>query len=331
MNVIQRIRHLLAENQIMIVLIGIVAGIVFPKIFRPVAPYGTYLLMLIFFTSSLRLNLKELAGYAKDWKMLTMANTFMLIFLPLAMWLPCYLFAPDWAMAFLIVGAMPTGMTIALIADLFGGKTSLALVITAVTSLLAPLTIPFVFWLAIGRIVPIPVFTLFGNLFITIVIPFILAAILQQKAPKFVKKYDPIWRNVAVWTFGLLIAAIVGDTTGQGMILLSGRDIGLIIVMLIYIGGLTALAFLMAWWRTNAEKATLALCMVYLNNTLALYVANRYFPSGRLMTQLVILLLVINILLPPFRWIATYAVHLDKLKVKQKAKSKFQNAGGLRH
>lgn len=321
MSLWERIKHIFAENQIMVVLIGIVAGILLPKYFQPIAPYGTYLLMLIFFTSSLRLNMKELLGYAKDWKMMAMATAFMLVFLPLAMWLPPAVFSPDWALAFLIMGAMPTGMTIALIADLFGGKTSLALVVTAATSLLAPITIPLVFWVAIGRVVPVPVFTLFGNLFITIVIPFVLAALLQRKAPKIVKKYDPIWRNVAVWTFGILIAAIVGDTTGQGPIILSARDIGLIIVMLIYIGGLTALAFLMAWWRSNAEKATLALCMVYLNNTLALYIANRYFPSSRLMTQLVILLLVINILLPPFRWIAAYAVHLDKLKTKKRLKT----------
>ncbi|MDD5437614.1 MAG: bile acid:sodium symporter [Patescibacteria group bacterium] len=320
MSIWERVKHIFAENQIMVVLIGIIAGILLPKYFKPIAPYGTYLLMLIFFTSSLRLNLKELMGYAKDWKMMAMATAFMLVFLPLAMWLPPAVFSPDWALAFLIMGAMPTGMTIALIADLFGGKTSLALVVTAATSLLAPITIPVVFWLAIGQMVPVPVFTLFGNLFITIVIPFILAALFQRKAPKIVKKYDPIWRNVAVWTFGVLIAAIVGDTTGQGPIILSGRDIGLIIVMLIYIGGLTALAFLMAWWRSNAEKATLALCMVYLNNTLALYIANRYFPSSRLMTQLVIILLVINVLLPPFRWIAAYAVHLDKLKTKKRIK-----------
>jgi len=320
MSIWERVKHIFAENQIMVVLIGIIAGILLPKYFKPIAPYGTYLLMLIFFTSSLRLNLKELMGYAKDWKMMAMATAFMLVFLPLAMWLPPAIFSPDWALAFLIMGAMPTGMTIALIADLFGGKTSLALVVTAATSLLAPITIPIVFWLAIGQMVPVPVFKLFGNLFITIVIPFILAALFQRKAPKIVKKYDPIWRNVAVWTFGVLIAAIVGDTTGQGPIILSGRDIGLIIVMLIYIGGLTALAFLMAWWRSNAEKATLALCMVYLNNTLALYIANRYFPSSRLMTQLVIILLVINVLLPPFRWIAAYAIHLDKLKTKKRLK-----------
>lgn len=312
MRIWQKLRQVFAENQIMIVLIGIVAGLLLPDIFRPLSPYGTYMLMLIFFASSLRLNLLELLGYAKDCKMLLLSGGFMLVFLPLAMWLPPQIFAPDWALAFLIMGAMPTGMTIALIADLFGGKTSLALVVTAVTSLLAPLTIPVIFWLAIGRVVPVPILTLFANLFITIVIPFILAALLQRRAPKTVAKYDAWWRNLSVWTFGLLIAAIVGDTTGQETIVLTVRDVGLVIVMLIYIGGLTALAYMMAWWRTNAEKTTLALCMVYLNNTLALYIANRYFFNGRLMTQLVILLLVINVLLPPFRWIAAYASHQDE-------------------
>lgn len=322
MRVWQKFRQIFAENQIMIVLLGIVAGLLLPDVFRPISPYGTYMLMLIFFASSLRLNLLELLGYAKDWKMLLLSGGFMLVFLPLAMWLPPQIFAPDWALAFLIMGAMPTGMTIALIADLFGGKTSLALVVTAVTSLLAPLTIPLIFWIAIGRVVPVPILTLFANLFITIVVPFVAATFLQRRAPKAVAKYDAWWRNISVWTFGLLIAAIVGETTGQETIVLTVRDVGLVIVMLIYIGGLTALAYMMAWWRTNAEKATLALCMVYLNNTLALYIASKYFFSGRLMTQLVILLLVINVLLPPFRWIAAYASHLDEKKGIKPAKTK---------
>jgi len=298
----------------MVVLLGIVAGIMFPQTFRPLAPYGTYMLILIFFCSSLRLDVNEIVSYAKDWKMLTVSNSFMLIFLPLLLWLPPAIFAPDWAMAFLIMGAMPTGMTIALIADLFGGKTSLALVITATTSLLAPITIPLVFWLVVGHAVPVPVASMFVSLFITIVLPFVAATLLQRKAPKYVRAHDWWWREISILAFGILIAAIVANTTAQEPIILTVRDVGLVIVMLIYTAGLTVLAYFMAWWRSNAEKATLALCMVYLNNTLALFIANKYFPGGHLMAQLVILLLVINVLLPPFRWIAAYAIQLDKQK-----------------
>ena len=205
-------------------------------------------------------------------------------------------------------------MTIALIADLFGGKTTLALVITATTSLLAPLTIPLLFWVVIGRAVPVPIFSLFFNLFITIVLPFVAATFFQRKAPKFVQHHDWWWREISIIAFGVLIAAIVADSTAQEAIVLSVRDVGLVIVMLIYTAGLTAFSFFMVWWRTNAEKATIALSMVYLNNTLALFIANRFFPGSRLMTQLVILLLVINVLLPPFKWIATRAVEMDQRK-----------------
>ncbi len=321
MSFLTKFKQIFSENQIMVVLFGIIAGLIFPRFFDPLAPYTTQMLILIFFCSSLRLELKEIINYAKDWKMLSMVNGFMLIFLPILMWLPLALFAPDWAMAFLILGAMPTGMTIALIADLFGGKTTLALVITATTSLLAPLTVPFVFWLTIGQAVPIPVVSLFTNLFITIVLPFIVATYVKQKRPKFVIKYDFWWREISIITFGILIATIVADTVGtEGALTLTFRDAGLVTVMLIYMSALVAISYFMSWWRTNSEKATIALCIVYLNNTLSLYIANKFFPNARLMTQLVILLLVINFLLPPFRWIAAHAVELDKRKIKSRTR-----------
>src|SRR3989344_2086734 len=106
MSTVERLKHLFTENQIMIVFLGLLAGFLLPGAFKPLAGYGTILLMLIFFTSSLRLSLDELLAYAKDWKMLLLTSFFMLIFLPVAMWLPPALFAPNWALAFLIVGAM---------------------------------------------------------------------------------------------------------------------------------------------------------------------------------------------------------------------------------
>jgi BASS family bile acid:Na+ symporter len=286
-----------------------VAGLLFPSFFRPVAPYGAFLLMAIFFTSSLRLSLDELLSYAKDWKMVALSTFFMLVFLPFAMWLPPRIFAPDWALPFLIVGAMPTGMTIALIAEYFGGKTTLALVITAATSLLAPFTIPLVFKLAVGQQVPIPALKMFGELLYTIVLPFGIAALVQRRAPAFIKKHDPLWKEISIVAFGVLIAAIVADTTSGSTVTIGWDEVGILVVMLVYLGGLTWLAYGMAWWRTPSEKATIALCMVYMNNTLALFIGNRYFPNEHVVPRLVIILIIVNLLLPPFRWIAKRAAH----------------------
>lgn len=307
MKILSWIRHVLTENQIMIVFFGILAGFLFPRVFQPLAAFGSILLILIFFTSSLRLSLDELAGYAKDWRMLLLTSFFMLIFLPVAMWLPPRLFAPEWALPFLIVGAMPTGMTIALIAEYFGGKTTLALVITAVTSLAAPFTVPLVFQVLIGQTVPIPTLKLFTDLIITIVLPFLAAAIIQRKAKAFVRRHDNWWRQISVLAFGVLVAAIVADTTAGSTVVLGWDEVGILTVMLIYMGGLTWLGYVMTFWRTAAEKATIALCMVYMNNTLALFIGNRYFPAEGVVPRIVIILMIVNFLLPPLRIVAKHA------------------------
>jgi BASS family bile acid:Na+ symporter len=270
-------------------------------VFKSFAPYGSWLLILIFFTSSLRLSFDELKEYAKDWRMILLTTLFMLVFLPVAMWIPARIFAPEWALPFLIVGAMPTGITIALIAEYFGGKTTLALVITSATSLLAPFTIPLVFKVLIGESIPIPTFKLFAELIITIVLPFIAAAVVRNRAKDFVRKHDTLWRQISIFAFGFLVAAIVADTTAGSTIVLGWDEVGILIVMLIYLGGLTWLAYLMAYWRTASEKATIALCMVYMNNTLALFIGNKYFPMQNVVPRLVIILLVVNLLLPPLR------------------------------
>lgn len=313
-HILRSLQKLFLENQIMVVFIALLLGFLFPQTFRPIAAVGPTLLILIFFTSSLRLSLNELLGFAKDWRMLLLTSSFMLIFLPIVMWLPPRIFAPEWALAFLIVGAMPTGMTIALIAEYFGGKTTLALVITAVTSLLAPFTIPLVLKTLIGQDVPIPTLKLFTELIITIVFPFAVASLVQRKYKKFVKAYDGLWKQISILAFGILVAAIVADTTAGSTVVLGWNEIGILIVMLVYMGGLTWLGYVMAFWRTPAERATIALSMVYMNNTLALFIANRYFADQKVVPQIVIILMIVNLLLPPIRLFAQKA----SLNKKQK-------------
>lgn len=304
MTISERIRHILADNQILIVLAAMVAGILFPQTFKFLAPLSTPLLILIFFTSSLRLQLQELIGYARDWRLLILSNAMMLIAMPLLMWFPVHVFAPDWALSFLIVGAMPTGLTIALIADLFGGKTSLAMLVSVTTSLLAPITVPLVFLLVLGQSVAIPVVSLFSSLFLTIVVPFIVAMLVKNKAPIFVAKHNLLWREASLIIFGLLIAGIVADTVQGAPITLGWDEVGIVAVMIIFMGGIAWLGYALTTWRVPAERITIALCLVYMNNTLALYVGDRFFHEQNVVPQLLIILTAVNALLPPIKWAA---------------------------
>ncbi len=225
----------------------------------------------------------------------------MLIVIPLALFVPLQFLSHDWALSFLIAGVMPTGMTIALVAEFFGGTPPLALLITVTTSLLAPFTIPFVFQVAIGQSIPIPVWGMMKSLLISIVLPFIAAAVLQRKAPQLIQKHDGGLRVVSVLLFGLLVTGITADTSGASLPNLGWFDIGVIAIGTIWLGLITRASYDLLPWRTKGERLTVALCLVYLNNTLALFIADRYFRSYGAVSRAVILLLVLNLLLLPIK------------------------------
>ncbi len=295
------LRHWIAENQIVAVLLGLVLGLVWPNVFSWINRYSTPLLMAVFFTSSLRLSLPALLKYAKDWRMLVIANVFMLVIMPLALFIPLQFLSREWAIAFLIAGVMPTGMTIALVAEFFGGTPPLALLITVTTSLLAPLTIPLMFQVAIGQSIPIPVGSMMRSLFISIVLPFIAAAILQRKAPALVQRHDGSLRVLSVLLFGILVTGITADTSGASFPSLHLIDIGIILLGTLWAGLLTRASYDLLPWRTKGERLTVALCLVYINNTLALFIADRYFREYGAVARVVVILLVLNLLLLPIK------------------------------
>jgi BASS family bile acid:Na+ symporter len=253
---------------------------------------------LVFFFSSLRLSLGEVLSYAKDWRMLVITTLYMLVIMPFALFIPTSFLSQEWSVALLILGAMPTGMTIALMAEFFGGKTSLALVITTVTSLLAPFTIPLVTKIAIGQSVEIDTLGMFWSLSLTIVAPFVLAMLVKRAAPKQVEKLDGLWRNLSVAAFGVLITGIVASTQGGGGITFTMRDAWMMLISMVLLGAMTWGGYYIVQWRSSADRMTIALCMLYMNNTLALFVGERFFRELGVVPKQVLLLLVVNALLP---------------------------------
>ena len=299
------LKNALAENQILVILLAIVLGLLLPQIFRPLNDYSTQLLIVVFFTSSLRLSLDEMLGYFKDWRMLIITNAFMLVILPFALALPFLPFDTNWGLALLILGAMPTGMTIALVADYFGGRVSLALLITATTSLLAPLTIPLVLKIGEGQSIDMPVFRMFWSLALTIIAPFVLAMLVKRAVPKWIKKHDNWVRQVSIASFGLLIVGIVAGTSTGALTSFNLRDIIILTASVIWLGLLIWVSYFIVPWRTAGERITIALCMMYLNNTLALFIGDRFFPNTGVMPKLIFLLLAVNVLLPFLKWEAS--------------------------
>ncbi len=312
MSFLTSVKTVLTENQITAILLAFILGLALPHIFEPLNEYSTQLLILVFFFSSLRLSFDEIWGYAKDWRMIALTSIYMLVVLPFAFFLPALPFSNEWAVALLILGAVPTGMTIALMAEFFGGKTSLALVITTVTSLFAPFTIPLVTKIAIGRAVPIDGLRMFWSLFLTIVAPFILAMLVKRAAPKRVEAHDGTFRNISVLAFALLIAGIVANTQSGAAITINRLDIFMMIGAMLWIAVFIWASYYIVRWRNRSERITIALCMLYLNNTLALFIGDKFFRELGVVPKQILLLIVVNALLPFIKVAAEKIIHPKK-------------------
>lgn len=301
------LRKLVVENQISVVLAGIVAGMLVPSLFEPLHGWNTAFLQLIFFFSALRVDMRELSRYASDLRMNALVSVFHLILFPTIIFFLVRTLAPDWALAYLIILAVPTGMTIALMADYFGGKTSLAIVITILSSLLAPFTMPILFSVLVGRTIPIDSFGMLRDLLWAIVLPFFLAWLLHRASPKVVERGSGLWRTGSILLFGILIASIVSKTGGEEgafTLTLSTYTLVMIAFSAILMVVLVYLSYRMIYWRTVSERMTIALCMIYLNNTLSLYIADRFFADQHIIPQLVVILLLLNAMLPGFKFFA---------------------------
>jgi predicted Na+-dependent transporter len=299
---LERIKRFLTDNQILIVLVGLLAGLFFPEFFLPLHGWNTFLLQCVFFLSALRINLRDVKEYALDWKMQLMTTVFMLIVLPLAVYLPLTFIMPEWSLAFLIALAGPTGMTIALIADFFHGKPTLALVISVITSLVAPFTMPLLFHTLLGASIKMNPMFMLRELFTAIVIPFFLAFLVDRFAPIVVKKGADMWRTLSIAIFGLLIASIVSKTAGgagdSASLHLSLHNVILLTMTFFYVGFLIWISYKMVYWRNVGERVTVALSMMYMNFTLALYVGDQFFAAQNVVPQLVVIVLLLDAMLP---------------------------------
>ena len=174
MKVLNLIRGII-ESHYIIIGLAFFVGLLYPDNILWASPYTTFILAVIFFLSALKIDLKKVLRQLNDKTTLLIINIFLLFLLPAIVYYTFGLFYPSLVVAFLILAAMPIGMTTPLLTEIAGGRQSLALVLTVTTSLLAPLTAPFVIKFLAGTSIEVDVLGMFTLLAMVIYLPFIIA------------------------------------------------------------------------------------------------------------------------------------------------------------
>ncbi len=140
-----------------------------------------------------------------------------LIFLPLIGFGIAVVFQlpPEIAIGIMILAACPGGPTSNLIAHLAKGDTALSVTLTALSSFITILTIPFIINFALehflekGEMIRLDVMDSIKNIFVIIIIPIVIGMLIRRFSPEFSNKMGKPVRIASAIVLALVIIGIV--------------------------------------------------------------------------------------------------------------------------
>ncbi|MEE4177606.1 MAG: bile acid:sodium symporter family protein [Bacteroides sp.] len=156
-----------------------------------------------------------------------------IILLPLVGFLLVYLFGLnnlELAVGIMVLAACPGGPTSNLISHISRGDTALSITMTAISSMVAIITIPLIVnfslahFLQQGEYVPLPVFETIVKLTLVTLLPVTIGMFIRSRARKFAFKMDkPVKIVSGILLFLIIFAAI---NTNRDIFVQSFRDVG---------------------------------------------------------------------------------------------------------
>ncbi len=293
----------LIQSYIFVLGIAFVFGLVFSKQVDVLADYSTIFLGIIFFFSALKIDLKEVTRYFKDEMMVATVVFAMLFVFPIAAYYITNALVPELAIAFMLLAAMPTGMTAPLLAEISGGKQSLALVMTVATSLLAPITIPFITKFLVGETVEVDVLAMFWSLAKIVFIPFLLANFIKHFWETNIKATYYTFKPISIALLGLLIMGIIAKQADQIIDSFQGRFFWYLFLLFIFFIILHIVGYFIVFWRSTIERLTIDVTLTYMNFTLAIYLAGTFFNEPNVVVPVILAIIPWSILIIPFKYI----------------------------
>jgi len=264
-------------------LLGLLAGI-FIKSSSILSPYILYFLMFAFFLSCLKIKNSNIIKKIKKPFLIIYLILLILIIVPTIIYLLVRNFIEfEYAIAILILLAMPAGMIVPTYATIFKGDKELALILAILTSLLCPITIPALIYLLSGIKTNINFLNMFTTLSMIIFIPFISAIIIKKTSPNFIQKTKQYYSSISILAVTLIIA---GATAKIDFIPTISNDIS-IIPSFTLLFAITFFLYLIGYYivfnKNKKTKITSSLAMAYMNSGLAIVFAAEFFTAKTLL------------------------------------------------
>ena len=262
---------------------GILVGLISGDLVQFNSYVITGLLMLLMFVSALKV---DFASLLKSFK-----SPFWIIFLliaklflaPILVFIIFANIIPEYQVAIILLASVPAAVAGPGIISLLKGEIKVGLIVTVLSNLLVPFTIPLVLYYTVGTKIDIDIYSMFVFLLWIIMIPFALAFVFQKSLKKLTKSISS--RSGAIVTLICFIFMIVAigpynhEIIGNFKESLNALIFAFVLSIFFHLIG-----FLLAIRAKREMLVTSIVTMAYTNAGLGIVLAAKYFDSTTLLT-----------------------------------------------
>lgn len=219
-----------------------------PTSFIWLKSYIPWMLGIIMFGMGMTMTVNDFKGVLHSPKAVGIGVAAQFIVMPGLAFLLCKLFnlAPEIAIGVILVGCCPGGTASNVITYMAKGNTALSVACTSVSTLLAPLLTPAIFYLLASQWIEINALSMLSSILQVVLLPIVLGLIARAILKQNIEYYMPVMPLISVVAIVAIVAAIIAGSKGQ--ILESGL---LILGVVILHNGL---GYLIGFWASRLFK-----------------------------------------------------------------------------
>ena len=219
-----------------------------PNTFIWLKSYIPWMLGIIMFGMGMTMTLADFKGVMQSPKAVLIGVTAQFIVMPSLAFILCKLFnlAPEIAIGVILVGCCPGGTASNVITYMAKGNTALSVACTSVSTLLAPLLTPAIFYLLASQWIEINVWSMLSSILQVVLLPIVLGLIVRGIFKHNIQYYMPAMPLISVVAIVAIVAAIIAGSKGQIL------ESGLLILAVVMLHN--GLGYLLGYWASRLFK-----------------------------------------------------------------------------
>lgn len=203
----------------------------FPETFKQFVPWIPYLLGIVMLGMGLTLSFKDFAEVSKNPKGVIIGVIAQFVVMPSIAFLLVKLFQlpPDLAIGVILVGACPGGTSSNVMTYLARGNTALSVACTTISTLLAPILTPAVFYLFASQWLDVNASAMFISVLQMVLLPIFIGLIIRSIFKQRIEQFSQTMPLISVVAIVLIVTAVVA--VSKDRIIESGLLIFFIVVL----------------------------------------------------------------------------------------------------